>query len=414
MTEPRGPLAGTRIVDMTAMLAGPWATMILGDQGADVVKIETPGGGDHTRAADGDAPPAAFLNLNRSKRSVALDLKTPRGRGALLALAATADAVVQNFRPGVVERLGVGYEDVRAVRRDIVYVSISGFGEKGPYAGQRVYDPVIQALSGLATVQAGADEARPRLVRTVLPDKLTAMTAAQAAAAALFARERTGEGQHVRLSMLDAVMQFLWASDMDGQTFADRAPAPQRPASRIDLIYETRDGYITLGANTDREWAGFARAVGEPELARDPRFATPAARQRNIDARLALVQERLRKGASAHWLETLRAHEVPCAPVLTRNEAVAHPQLAASETLVEYDHPLAGRLRQTRSAARFEGLPAAPRRGAPALGADTDEVLGGLGYSRAELAELRADGVIGGPAAPRTAGASASSHHTGV
>ena len=179
---------------MTAMLAGPWATMILGDQAADVIKIEAPDRGDHTRAADGDAPPAGFLNLNRSKRSVALDLKTPRGRDVLLTLAATADAVVQNFRPGVVERLGVGYDDVRAVRGDIVYVSISGFGEKGPYADQRVYDPVIQALSGLATVQAGTDDARPRLVRTVLPDKLTAMTAAQAIAAALFARERTRRG----------------------------------------------------------------------------------------------------------------------------------------------------------------------------------------------------------------------------
>lgn len=396
MTEARGPLAGARIVDMTAMLAGPWATMILGDQGADVIKVEAPGAGDHTRAQEPGAFSAAFLNLNRSKRSVTLDLKHPRGRALLLSLIETADAVVQNFRPGTVERLGVGYEAARAARPDIVYVSISGFGEKGPYAGQRVYDPVIQCLSGLASVQAGADEARPRLVRTVLPDKLTAMTAAQAIAAALYAREKTGKGQHVRLSMLDAVMQFLWASDMGGQTFADRPPAPQRPASRIDLIYRTQDGYITLGANTNKEWTGVCRAIGRPELVGDPRFASPAARQRNIDARLELVQKHLQAAPAAHWLEVLRAHDVPCAPALTRNEAVRHPQIEAAECLIEYDHPAAGRLRQTRSAARFEGTPVGVPRAAPALGADTGEVLAELGLSRAEIAALRADGAIGG------------------
>ncbi len=396
MTEAGGPLAGTRIVDMTAMLAGPWATMILGDQGADVIKIEAPCAGDHTRATDGEGLPAGFLNLNRSKRSVALDLKHRRGRALWLALVKTADAVVQNFRPGVVDRLGVGYDDARAARPDIVYVSISGFGEKGPYAGQRVYDPVIQALSGLATVQAGSDDARPRLVRTVLPDKLTAITAAQAVSSALFARERTGKGQHVRLSMLDAVLQFLWASDMGYQTFAGRAPAPQPPASRIDLIYRTRDGYVTLGANTNREWAGLARAIGKPELIDDPRFATPSARQRNIDERLELVQEHLRDGTSAHWLAALRAHQVPCAPVLSRNEAVDHPQIAASESLIEYDHPTVGRLRQTRSAARFEGTPVGVPRPAPVLGADTDRLLAELGLSDAEIADLRAEGAIGG------------------
>lgn len=403
MTEARGPLAGVRIVDMTAMLAGPWATMILGDQGADVIKIEAPGVGDHTRATDGDTPSPGFLNLNRSKRSVALDLKTPRGRELLLALAKTADVAVQNFRPGVVDRLGVGYDAVCAARPDIVYVSISGFGTEGPYAAQRVYDPVIQGLSGLTTIQAGSDEVRPRLVRTVLPDKLTAMTAAQAISSALYARAQSGRGQHIRLSMLDAVLQFLWASDMGQQTLPDREPAPQRPASRIDLIYRTRDGHITLGANTDKEWAGLARALGKPELIHDPRFATPAARQRNIDARLALVQEHLLDGSSAHWLETLRANEVPCAPTLTRNEVIAHPQIAASDSLIEYDHPLAGRLRQTRSAALFEGTPLTVPRGAPALGADTDSVLAEIGVSSAEIAELRAAGVIGGVETPRVA-----------
>ncbi|MBN9561226.1 MAG: CoA transferase, partial [Alphaproteobacteria bacterium] len=203
-----GPLHGYRIVDLTSMISGPLATMLLGDQGADVIKVEPPRGGDHTRAGANRRAgfSASFLNNNRNKRSVALDLKTPAGLEALLRLAAGADVFIQNFRPGVVERMGIGEAAVRAVAPRIVYVSISGFGEHGPYASKPVYDPLVQAVSGLASIQGGSDQARPRLVRTIVPDKLTAITAAQAITAALLARERTGEGQHVRLSMLDAVV----------------------------------------------------------------------------------------------------------------------------------------------------------------------------------------------------------------
>src|SRR5438552_11811684 len=261
-----GPLHGYRIVDLTSNVAGPLATMILGDQGADVIKVEAPDGGDATRGgtdrrgADRRGTDrrggfsASFLNNNRNKRSIVLDLKTAAGREALLRLAAGADVFVQNFRPGVADRLGVGEEPIRAVSPKIVYVSISGFGEKGPYAAKPAYDPVIQGFSGLATVQAGSDEARPRLLRTILPDKLTAITASQAITAALLARERTGAGQHVRLSMLEAVLAFLWASDMASQTFIGDEPAQQEAASSIDLIYETADGYMTVAALTDRQW----------------------------------------------------------------------------------------------------------------------------------------------------------------
>src|SRR6266446_452981 len=216
-----GPLHGYRVVDLTSNVSGPLATMILGDQGADVIKVETPNGGDQTRAGSGGRAgfSTSFLNNNRNKRSIVLNLKTQGGVQALMRLVAGADVFVQNFRPGVAERLGVGEEAVRAVAPNIVYVSISGFGEKGPYAEKPAYDPVIQGFSGLATVQAGSDEVRPRLLRTILPDKLTAITASQAITAALLARERSGEGQHVRLSMLEAVLAFLWSSDMGSQTF---------------------------------------------------------------------------------------------------------------------------------------------------------------------------------------------------
>jgi crotonobetainyl-CoA:carnitine CoA-transferase CaiB-like acyl-CoA transferase len=389
-----GPLTGYRIVDLTSNVAGPLATMILADQGADVIKIEAPDGGDATRAGGSRRAgfTASFLNNNRNKRSVVLDLKTAGGREAVLRLAAGADVFVQNFRPGVADRLGVGEEPIRAVSPKIVYVSISGFGEKGPYAEKPAYDPVIQGFSGLATVQAGSDDARPRLLRTILPDKLTAITASQAITAALLARERTGEGQHVRLSMLEAVLAFLWASDMSSQTFVGDEPARQEPAPAFDLIYETADGYMTVAALTDRQWAGLARVVGRPEWLEDERFKTPALRQKNIEARLQLTQEALMARPAAEWLELLTAAGIPCGPVLTRNKVIRHPQVAALGLLVETDHPRAGRLRQTRAAARFSHTSPEIHRGAPALGEHTEEILTELGYSAAEIAWLRGQG----------------------
>jgi crotonobetainyl-CoA:carnitine CoA-transferase CaiB-like acyl-CoA transferase len=387
-----GPLNGCRIVDLTSNVSGPLATMILADQGADVIKVEAPDGGDATRSGGNRRAgfTASFLNNNRNKRSIVLDLKNPAAVRALLRLAAGADVLVQNFRPGVAERLGIGEEQVRAVSPNIVYVSISGFGEVGPYAAKPAYDPVIQGFSGLATVQAGSDEARPRLLRTILPDKLTAITASQAITAALLARERTGAGQHVRLSMLEAVLAFLWASDMGGQTFVGDEPARQEAASAVDLIYDTADGYITAAALTDRQWAGLARAVGHLEWLEDERFKTPALRQQNIDARLELTQQALRTRTTAEWLEALTAAQVPCGPVLTRNEVIRHPQVAALGLVVETEHEQAGRLRQTRAAARFSETPTALRRGAPALGQHTEEILRELAYSPAEIAALMA------------------------
>ena len=385
-----GPLNGFRVVDLTSNVAGPLATMILADQGADVIKVEAPDGGDHTRAAANRRAGycASFLNNNRNKRSIGLDLKTSGGLEAVLRLCATADAFVQNFRPGVAERLGAGESAVRAAAPKIVYVSISGFGEKGPYAAKPAYDPVIQGFTGLATVQAGSDEARPRLLRTILPDKLTAITASQAITAALLARERTGEGQHVRLTMMDAILAFLWSSDMGQQTFVGDAPVRQEAASAIDLIYETANGYITLAALTDRQWAALADTVGRPEWLTDPRFHTPALRQQNIDARLEATQDALLARSAAEWLEKLTAAGIPCAPVLTRNEVIRHPQVAAMESIVETEHPRAGRLRQARPAARFSATPPEIRRGAPALGEHTREILTELGYSPAEITAL--------------------------
>src|SRR5436853_230387 len=378
-----GPLNGYRIVDLTSNVSGPLATMILADQGAEVIKVEAPGIGDSTRSGANrrGGLTAGFLNNNRNKRSIALDLKQPGAKDVLLRLAAGADAFVQTDRPGVADRLGVGEDAIRAVKPDIVYVSISGYGEKGHDAQAPAYDPVIQGFSGLATVQAGSDRERPRLVRTILPDKLTAITASQAITSALLARERTGQGQHVRLSMLEAVVAFLWSSDMTGQTFVGDEPPEQAAASTIDLIYETADGYITAAVVTDRQWQGLTRALEKPEWLEDERFKTPSLRQQNIEARLQMTQDVLIGRSSVEWLDRLTAADVPCGPVLTRSQMVRHPHAQALELVEEYDHPKAGRLRQARNAARFSQTPAAIRRPAPALGEHTQEVLGEIGYT---------------------------------
>lgn len=400
------PLAGVRVIDLTAMISGPLATQMLADQGAEVIKVENPAGGDFTRLAAnrrGDFS-AAFLNNNRNKRSVALNLREAQGREALLKLIDGADVFIQNFRPGVIERMGFGEDAVRAVAPDIVYVSISGFGEQGPYAQRPVYDPLIQGLSGLATVQAGSDERRPQLVRTILPDKLTGVMAAQAVTAALFQRLRTGEGQHVRLSMLDAVIAFLWSSDMGSQTFAGSEQPQQEAASFQDLIYETADGHITIAVQSDREWQALTRALERRQWLDDPRFVDARLRQENIDARLALIQSVIRTHNSDHWLDRLEAEGVPCAPVLTRQQMLAHPQVAANGIIRTSEHPRAGRLRQARGAARFSASEQVPAVGGPALGADTMALLQGCGYDAASLQQLADQGIIGIPSPGGSAG----------
>ncbi len=397
-----GPLDGIRVIDFTTMVAGPYATMILADQGADVIKVEAPLASDHARRAGYGQRhfTAAFVNNNRNKRSMSVDAKSAAGREAMLRLAKTADVFAQNFRPGVMARLGLDEPDLRSANPGIVYLSISGWGETGPLAHKPVYDPIIQALSGLATVQAGSDSARPRLIRTILPDKLTGITAAQAVSSALLARERTGEGQHVRVSMLDAIIAFMWASDMGGLTFVGNEVSVQRAATFIDLIYETRTEYISVAVMTDTQWEGFCRAVEHPEWLADERFKTPAGRDRYADERLELIQSALIGKSAEEWLSILDAAGVPCAPVLKRAEVVEHPQVRASGIVMETDHPHAGRLRQARNAARFERTPAEVRRGAPHLGEHTVEVLRELDYSEAEIAELLDSGTVSVPGDP--------------
>jgi len=304
---------------------------------------------------------------------------------------------VQNFRPGTIERMGFGEDAVRALREDIIYVSISGFGESGPYAHQRVYDPVIQALSGLAAIQADGATGRPKMVRTIIPDKTTAVTAAQAITAARFARERTGAGQHIRLAMLDTMVAYLWPEGMAGYTLVGREVKAARAQLSPDLVFATEDGFITAGAVSDKEWQGMCRALGRPEWIDDPRFRTLNDRAVNVTERLTLTGEVLATNTSAFWLEKLDAEGVPCAPVLDREAVINHEQIRANEILAEYEHPVAGTTRQPRPAARFDRTPAMIRRHAPGLGEHSAELLAELGYDTQRIAALRDEGVIGMP-----------------
>lgn len=388
---PTGPLHGVRVLDLTSMISGPTATLMLADQGAEVIKVENPKGGDHTRRVSTrqNGFSASFLNNNRNKRSVALDLKNPAAVAALKKIAATCDVVVQNFRPGVVDRLGVGEAALRAVKPDIIYVSISGFGDTGPYAQKPVYDPLIQALSGLATVQAGSDEERPRLVRTIVPDKLSGIVASQAITAALFHKLKTGEGQHIKLSMIDAVIAFLWGSDMGGHTFVGHELPKETAQSFLDLIYETADGYISVAVQSNKEWAALCRVFDKPGWLTDPRFTDAVQRGRNINERLALTQEVLLTDTAEHWLQRLEAEDVPCAPVLTRRNMIRHPQVQANDTVKVVNHPVVGGIRMAQPAARFSATPTRMDVPAPALGADTETVLKDAGLSPEDIAALQ-------------------------
>ncbi len=380
------------------MISGPRAAMLLADQGAEVIKIEDPRGGDGTRGIGGGKGLAPiFLVSNRGKRSLALDLRQKRGVELLLRLVARADVFLQNFRPGTAERMGIDEPTLRRARPDLIYVSISGFGERGPYQHKRVYDPVIQALSGLASIQGDRQTGRPRMLRTIIPDEVSAVTAAQAITAALLARERGAGGQHVRLAMLDAAVALVWPEAMARYTLVREGGAGAAhagPPQVRDLVFQTRDGYMTAGVVSNREWEALARTVGHPEWLEDPRFKTAASRVLHWDERLELMAGAFATRTTAEWIAGLDAADVPCAPILSRRELLDDPQLRANELIVESDHPHAGRIRQPRPAARFERTPAEIGRPAPLLGEHTDEILREIGVSDGEISELRSSGVV--------------------
>ncbi len=390
-----GPLDGLRVVDLCTMVSGPVATAMLADQGAEVIKVERPSGDEMRRLGhERGGLTAGFFSCNRGKRSLCLDLKQEGAKSVLRDLVKTADVFVQNFRPGAIDRVGFGESAVRALKPDIVYVSISGFGEKGPYSGQRVYDPVIQALSGATDIQADRETKRPKMFRIIIADKVTSLTAAQAITAALLARERTGEGQHVRLAMLDALVSFFWPEGMSGLTFVGDEIDVTKYQGTMDLIYETQNGFITAGAISDAEWRGMCAVLDKPEWLEDERFKTSSARFKNASERKRLTAIEIEKRDRDEVLAKFREAGVPSAPLLTRVDLLDDEQIRTNETIGIYEFDGHGEIRLARPAARFEKTPSDVRAAAPLLGEHSEAILTELGYTAERVGSLKGSGAI--------------------
>jgi crotonobetainyl-CoA:carnitine CoA-transferase CaiB-like acyl-CoA transferase len=389
------PLEGVRIIDLSAVISGPMATQILADQGADVIKVEAPGPGDIVRylGPTKNGVNAMFTAVNRNKRGIVLNLKSPEGRQVLIDLVKTADVLVENFRPGALERLNLDYAHLKTINPGLIYVSMSGFGDTGPYAKRRVYDPVIQATSGFSDTQANAATGEPQLIQTLAVDKTMAITAAQAITAALYAKARGRGGRLVEINMLDTAIAFLWPDAYYNLVFeegANRSP----DFSSFYSIRKTKDGYITMIAISDDEFRATCRAIGRPDIADDPRFKSVFDRMQNAKPMTDLISSVVADFATAEIMARLEAEDVPHARVLKRAEVLTNEQVAANATITTFADPRAGKMRQARNPAHFDGEPLPIRRHAPAIGEHTDEVLRELGKTAEEIAKLRAGSAI--------------------
>ena len=392
-------LPGLRVIDASQVMAGPYCAMLLADHGADVIKVEPPTAGDATRSALGDiqawGESAAFLAVNRNKRSLTINLKDERGQDVFHALAQTADVLIESYRPGTAERLGIGYEALAAVNPRLVYASISGFGASGPSAKRGGYDIITQGASGIMSV-TGEPGADPAKTGVPLTDIGAGTLCAFGILAALIARAQTGEGQLVDTSLFEAGLVYgaweateLWSSG--------RLPGPLGSAHRLSAPYQairTGDGHITIGAFSDRLWQQAAQVFGHREWIDDPRFATGQSRLRHRGELVELIEEVTLTKPGGVWLERLHAAGVPAGPVNNYEQAFADPQTVAREMVVEAEHPQAGTIRMVGIPLKLSETPGGIRRPPPMLGQHTDELLVELGYTGAQRASLRADGVV--------------------
>ena len=374
-------LEGVRVIDLTAYLSGPYCSMILADHGADVIKIERPKVGDEARRMppfiNGESAP--FMLWNRNKRSVALDLKDERDRARCLELVREADVFIENFKPGVADRLGLGYDALAALNPRLIYCSISGFGQTGPYRARGGFDLMVQAMSGIMSVN-GPEDGPPHRVPMAIADIGAGMFAAIGILAALQARTRTGHGQQVDTALYDAALSFglyeaahFFATGENpprlGQ--AHRASAPYQ-------VFRTSDGWVTIGANTQALWAKFCEVIGKGELVGDARFRDNAGRVANRPALAALVQDALAAGTTREWMARFEAAEIPAGPVQTYDQVFADPQVQARSMAAEIEHPSAGKTRTLGIPVKLSDTPGALRRPAPKLGEHTEEVLSDL------------------------------------
>lgn len=389
-----GALEGIRVIDLSAVVSGPMATTVLADQGADVITVEQVGKPDTMRSAgpQHEGVSGTWAVLNRNKRAIALDVDDDAGRAVLWDLLRGADVVVQNFRPGAIERMGFGYDAVRAVNPDIVYVSISGFGPDGPYAAKRVYDPVIQAVTGFTDVQ-GDPDGEPALFKTVACDKVSAVYVAQAVTAALFARERGAGGQLIEVAMMDAALGWMWPEAYYNYSFVGGDGQFPEFAS-FYRIFRAADGYLAAIVIQDVEFQGMCKAMDREDLISDERFSNLVLRVINAHALTAIAEAELVKWPVDELVARLEAHDVPAAKVNRRVDVLTDPQIVHRGSIVETDHPAGIRVRQPLPPARFTATPSGLRRHAPRYGEHTDDVLAEIGRSADEIAELRSRRVV--------------------
>ena len=390
------PFKNISIVDFSNVVSGPMAVQILADQGADVVKIETPGAGDISRGlgAKRGGVSSMFAVLNRNKRSLVLNLKQNEAREVALKLIEKADVLVENFRPGAMSRVGLDYDSLKARFPNLIYASISGFGPDGPYANRRVYDPIIQSISGIADAQKIAGTNDIDLVKNLICDKVTSLTAAQAISAALFEREKTGNGQHLEVSMLGAGLAFVWPDGMWNETFTGDGIQPMPLLSDIYRVSQTANGFITYITVSDDEWQGMCRAINYPDMGQAEKYATLPARLKHIKEIVDFLDQEIKKWDTDELCERLDAEQVPFAKVNAISQVADDPQIKHSELLVSGQHPYGGEFRYPVPAARFSGQVPAIRFEAPMLGEHSEQILAELGYSSEKIEDYRTRGII--------------------
>ncbi len=380
----QGALAGLRVIDLTGVVLGPYATQILGDYGADVIKIEPPSGDIMRHAGPMKHPGMGhiFINANRNKRSAVLDLKKPEQREQLLALCKTADVLTYNIRPAAMARLGLSYDTLRAVNPRLIVCGAYGYSEGGPYSDWPAYDDLIQGAVGMPWLMTQSGSHEPRYAPTTFADRVTGLNMVHAVMAAIIARYRTGVGQHVEVPMFECLLQFVLGDHLCGETWKPSLGGMGYP--RLMAVnrkpYATQDGYICALMYNDAHWQAFLKLVGAPDLFEtDARFATHADRLRNIDALYGVVAQHMRKRPTAEWLKDLTAHDIPVMPMMKLNDLLTDPHLAATQGWLDVPHPFEGMLRQLRPPVRMSGTPTGVWRPAPRLGEHTEEVLRELG-----------------------------------
>ena len=394
-----GPLSGIKVIDISAVISGPMACQVLGDQGADVIKVEPIGMGDITRIGGfrvGDIS-AMYASANRGKRSIALDLSQDSGVEILKKMVETADVIVQNFRPGAVERMGIGPDVLMKINPDLIYVSISGFGSDGPYRDWRVYDPIVQSVSGVVSIQQSPDIPIPDLVRTIICDKTTALTAANAITSALFARAAgKASGQHIEIPMLDAAIYWLWPDVFMGHTLWGDEVEPGPLIYQIYRLQQTADGHLVYFYASDKEFAGLCKALGHPDWIEDERFLTAKDRMvpEHFEALGSLLHNAFIDFSTDVIMSRLHDYEVPAAQVNSVADVFTDPQVVNNEIIVEWEHPDAGLMKMARPPVRWGTTEPDIKWSADHVGQSTFEILEEYGFTKKEILELQDSKVI--------------------